>query len=329
MNENDRIKGMIMKKISIGCCCYNEMQNVRPMYEKLTEVMQSLKNYEYEIVFADNASTDGTREILREIANNDKEHVRVILNQANFGPGRSGVNCLMNLSGDGVILIPCDFQEPPEMILQFVKYWEEGYQIIWGQKEESEENGFKYALRSLYYKIIDMFSDRPQLPQVTGYGIMDKVVLEAIRPTKTQDPEVALRHLVLEYGFRIKLVPYKQMARKHGKSSYNVARYLSFAINSLCNTSTKPLRLMTVLGLATAVVSMIVAIIYFIYKLIHWDSFSVGIAPLVIGMFFFASVELFCIGILGEYIGVLLRKITNKTLVVEEERLNFDTGSKE
>jgi len=314
---------IIMKKISIGVVCYNEEENIEKMYEALTKQMQLLLDYNYEIVFEDNNSQDASQDILRKLASKDK-HVKVILNMTNFGPMRSGTNCMASVSGDVYMSLPCDFQEPPEMLPEFIKYWEEGYDIVWGQKIKSEENTVKYFLRKIYYKIIKILSDYPQLEQVTGFGVMDKRVLDTVLQTKLQDPDIAIRHLVVEYGFNIKLLPYRQRKRLHGKSSYNISRYFSFAITSLCNTSVKPLRIMVVLGMITACISLICAVVYFIYKLRYWNSFNLGLAPIIIGLFFFSSIQLFCIGILGEYIGIILRKTMDKPVVLEKERINFD-----
>ena len=314
------------KKISIGCCCYNEVGNVRPTYDALCTMMDSLPQYDFEIIFADNASTDGTKDILREIAAQDRR-VKVVFNRANFGVYNSGANRLRYVTGNAYITIPCDLQEPIEMIPEFLEYWEQGYDIVWGQKTQSEENTIKYHLRGIYYSIIDKFSDRNQLRHVTGFGVIDRAVLDGFMVSKLQDPTLAIRHWAVEYGFRMKLIPYTQRKRTWGKSSYNVSRYLDFAITSLCNTSTKPLRFMTITGILTGIGCVLVSLIYLVYKLTHWYSFSVGLAPLVIGLFFCMAVQLFCIGMLGEYVGILLRKVTKKVLVVEEEKLNIDDES--
>ncbi len=314
---------MEMKKISIGVPCYNEEENIELMYGTLTEQMRNFSQYDYEIIFEDNASTDTSEQILRKIAQQDK-HVKVILNQSNFGPERSSTNCMGSMTGDAFISLPCDFQEPPEMIPEFLKYWEEGYSVVLGQKTKSKENRFKYFLRKVYYKIINAFSDHPQIDQVTGFGIYDRKIADILMITKSQDPFVEVRHLLSEHHFKMKLLPYSQRQRQHGKSSYTTWSYFSFAITSLCNTSVKPLRIMTVLGLVTGFLSLLCGGVYLVYKLLYWDTFSAGMAPLVIGLFFCASVQLFCIGMLGEYIGIILRKVTDKPLVIEKERINFE-----
>ena len=312
-----------MKKISVCVCCFNEEENIELMYQAITKEMQAFPNYDYEILFEDNDSSDKSQAILREICAKDS-HVRAIFNAVNFGPDRSSVNCMSSATGDAILCITCDFQDPPEMIPEFIKYWEEGYSIVWGQKTSSKESKIKRACREIYYSVIDKFSDHKQLRDCIGFGIMDRSVLEVLLPTIKQDPLVHVRHLVTEYGFNMKLLPYEQQERLRGKSSYNISRYFDFAIISLCNTSTKPLRMMTVMGIVTAVGSLLVGLFYLIYKLTHWYTFEAGQAPLVIGMFFFAAAQLFCIGILGEYVSILLRKTTERPIVVEKERLNFD-----
>lgn len=315
-----------MKKISIGVPCYNEEENIELMYEAITAQMKQLPQYEYEIIFADNDSKDKSQEILRSLAAKDKK-VRVIFNQTNFGPERSGVNCFRNASGDAYIGIPCDFQEPPEMIPTFIEEWEQGHDIVWGQKTQSKEGKIKYALRKLFYKIINTMSDYKQLEQTTGFGLMDRKVIDILLITLMQDPEFNARNLVCEYGFNIKLIPYTQRPRERGKSSYSLGSYFHFAITSLCNTSVKPLHLMTILGMVVGFLSFAAAVFYFVYKLLHWNSFDVGIAPVAIGLFFVSAVQLFCIGILGEYIAVLVRRVTDRPLVIEKEKLNFDNDN--
>ena len=312
-----------MKMISIGVPCYNEEENIELMYNAITEQMRLLPEYDYEILFADNSSTDSSQTILRKIAASDK-HVKVIINQANFGPDRSGINMSKNTIGDAFISIPCDFQEPPEMIPLFIQEWEKGADIVWGQKNKSKENKIKYLCRGLFYSIIDFMSDYPQLKQVSGFGLMDRKVLDIIHITQFQDPEYNARNLVCEYGFNIKLISYTQNRRERGKSSYNLTRYFAFAINSLCNSSVKPLHFMIITGTIAGCISMIISVVYFIYKITHWNTFDAGMAPIIIGLFFVSAVQLFCMGVLGEYIALSIKRATNRPLVVEKERINFD-----
>lgn len=315
-----------MKKISVCIPCYNEEKNIMNAYRRVSAVMKALDQYDYEILFADNASKDGSEAILRQLATEDK-HVKVIFNMRNYGPMRSGKNACFRATGDAVISLPCDLQEPPEMIPEFVKEWEKGNLIVWGQKTKSKENPVKYFLRGVYYKIINMFSDVPQYEQTDGFGITDRAVYDMVKTLNEQD--MAVRHMVADLGYPVKLIPYTQERRQYGKSSYNLWRYFDFALTSLIRTSRAPLRLTTILGVICSIISFIMGIIYLVYKLIRWDSFSVGIAPLVIAVFFLGSVQILSMGIIGEYVGVILTKTTKRPLVLEKECLNFTISAEE
>lgn len=312
-----------MKKISICVCCYNEEENIELMYQAITKEMKAIPRYDYEIIFEDNASTDRSQEILIGLCEKDK-HLKAIFNQTNYGADRSSTNLLMSSTGDAHIGITCDFQDPPTMIPQFIEEWENGYKIVWGQKVKSKESCIKRICRNMYYGIIDSFSDYKMLRNVIGFGLIDREALDVMRKIIKQDPLLHVRHLACELGYDIKLIPYEQQKRQRGKSSYNIARYFQFAVISLCNTSLKPLRIMTVVGMLTALLSLVVAAVYFIYKLTHWYTFNAGMAPLVIGMFFVSAVQLFCVGLLGEYVGIVLRRVTNKPVVVEKMKINFN-----
>lgn len=312
-----------MKKISIAIPCYNEEKNIEMAYERIKNVLEDMPDYEYEFIFGDNCSTDDSQKILRALAAHDQK-VKVILNNRNFGPERSSKNILFSATGDVVIAIPCDLQEPPEMIPQFVKEWEKGNLVTFGQKVKSEEGKIRYSCRKLYYKIIKKFSDAPQYEQVTGFGAIDREVIEVLKSLGELD--MPLRYLVADLGYPVKLIPYTQAVRMNGKSSYSVGRYFDFAVISLVRTSTVPLHLITLFGFFCAMVSLVFGIIYLVYKLLYWDAFSVGIAPTLIAVFFFGSIQLFSIGFIGEYIGVILTKVTKRPLVTEKERINFDDG---
>lgn len=308
------------KKISIYVPCYNEVGNVKPMADTLTEIMGKL-SYDYEIIFTDNCSTDGTKEILRSLAAQDK-HIKVLMNGRNYGTdGRSTRNALKYVSGDAYVNLACDFQEPPELIPEFIKYWEQGYKVICGQKIGSKEGKFKYALRNLYYKIINVFSEIPQYAHLSGIFILDK---EVINEWIKADYDIEFRYLLADMGYEVKLIPYEQRERRSGKSSYNIWRYLTFAINSMISTSVAPLRLMTVAGFLMSVVSFVIGIAYLVLKFLLWDNFQAGMAPILIGMFFLGSVQLFFLGIIGEYIGVILRKVTRQPDVILSEKINFN-----
>lgn len=308
------------KKITIYVPCYNEEDNVKPMAEALTRIMQSL-NYEYEILFRDNCSTDATKERLRELAAADK-HIKALMFNRNYGTAGRGRRMHFGYcTGDVIIHIACDFQEPPELLPEFIKYWEQGYKVVAGQKTGSKESRIKYFLRNVYYKIMNIFSDVPQYEHMSGILLYDREVLKEILKI---DEDIVLRNALADMGYEVKLIQYVQEKRRSGKSSYNVWRYLNFALNSLVNTSTAPLRLMTVAGFCMSVVSFLLAVFYLIMKLTLWYRFPAGIAPVLIGMLFLGSVQLLFMGVLGEYIGAILRKVSRQPDVIVSEKLNLD-----
>lgn len=311
-----------MKKISICVPCYNEELNIEDCYKSITTIFKQLENYDYEIIFADNDSKDDSRTIIRKLVKQD-HHVKAIFNARNFGPARNGRNVIYSASGSAVIGIPCDLQEPPEMIPEFIKYWEEGNLIVWGQKNRSKENIIKFSLRKFYYKIIKSLSTIPQYENCDGFGIIDKKVIELIKSCDEKD--MAFRHIIADLGIKVKLIPYIQNARKKGKSSFNISRYFDFAVLSLITTSHVPLKIAIRVGLGCSILSFLCGFFYFVYKLLHWNSFSAGIAPVLISVFFLGSVQLFFIGIIGEYISTILDKVTKRPIVVEEERLGFES----
>lgn len=309
-----------MKKISVQVPCFNEAGNVRAMAETLTGIMQELP-YDYEIIFTDNCSTDGTKEILRELAKENR-HIKVLMNNRNYGTdGRSGRNTMKYVSGDVTVCLACDFQEPPELIPEFIHYWECGYKVVCGQKTGSREGWLKYRCRSLFYKIIQGLSDIPQYEHLSGITLFDR---DVINEYSKADYDLQFRFALADMGYETKIIQYEQQKRKSGTSSYNVWRSLTFAINSMIATSAAPLRMMTVFGIAMSAVSFVIGIVYLILKLVNWHNFQAGTAPVLIGMFFLGALQLFFIGILGEYIGVILRKVSKKPDVIVSERINFD-----
>ncbi len=311
----------ISKKVSICVPCYNEELNIMDCYNRISKVMKLIHDYDYEIIFADNNSVDASRDIIRKLVKKDT-HVKAIFNSRNFGPVRNERNAVYSACGDAVIRLSCDLQEPPEIIPDLIKYWEEGNTIVWGQKSRSKEGILKFFLRKLFYKIIKCFSYIPQYENCIGFGLMDKKVIEIIKSCDERD--MAVRHIVADLGIKVKIIPYTQEVRHKGKSSFNTSRYFDFAILSLVNTSRVPLKLATRIGLLCSFVSFLCGVFYLIYKLIHWNTFSTGVAPVVIAVFFLGSIQLFFIGIIGEYIGVILDKVTKRPIVVEEERLGFE-----
>lgn len=311
---------MKKKHISIMTPCYNEEGNIENLYNAVKQQFAKLPQYTYEHIFIDNYSTDRSRDILRQLADKDS-NVKVILNARNFGPNRSGSYGMLQATGDALICIVCDLQDPPELISQFLKKWEEGYKVVLGQKLKSKENPLMFQVRKLYYRIINWLSETPQYEGVTGYGLFDKEFLETMR--WMDDPDPYIRGLVPDLGYKTYLLQYTQNKREFGKSSYNFSRYFDFAITGVTHVSKKPLRIATLAGLIMSGVSFVIALLYLILKLIFWNSFAMGTAPILIGMFFLASVQLAFIGVIGEYIGAILTRVTKRPMVVEEERINF------
>lgn len=308
-----------MDRISICICCYNEVENVRLMYDKIVEIMEPISDIQFEIIFSDNDSKDGTQDILKELAKKDKR-VKVILNIRNFGPARSGRNCIYSSTGDAVIAIPCDFQEPPEMIPEFIKEWKKDNLIVWGQKVESHENGIKYHLRKLYYKIIQKCADYPQFYQTTGFGIMDKSVIKQLMQMK--EPEKSFRHMVAELGYPVKFLPYTQDIRRRGKSSFNIRRWLDFSIKSLVHTSRQPVRLTTLLGTGLTVLGFFGEVILLAFSL--FVSYTVPWIWFWNFLFLFLmGIQLLATGFVGEYVIALSTRLADKPYVIEKERINF------
>ena len=307
------------KRLSFCIACYNEVDSIEELIYRIKKVMEK-EPYIYEIVFSDNASTDGTQEVLRKLARTDKR-IKVIFNNRNYGPRKSPRNALQYCKGDAVISLAADLQDPPELIPEFLRAWESGYKLVYGQKTSSDESIIKYKLRSLYYNIINAFSTVPQPKHISGICLNDRDVIQELL---TSDPDASFRILIVEFGYPIKLIPYKQDKRKHGKSSYNIGRYLDFALNTLVLTSTAPLRLATVIGCIMSLICFLLGLVYFVLKLIYWNRFSAGMAPMLIGMFFLGSVQLLFIGLVGEYVGEILKKVTKQLPVIEKEKINFE-----
>jgi glycosyltransferase involved in cell wall biosynthesis len=310
-----------MKKISVISGCYNEEDNLKEFHHRLVAVFSQLPGYTCEIIIADNHSSDHSRDILRAIAAKDPRF-KVILNANNFGHIRSGFNALLQATGDAVVMLCSDLQEPPEMILEFVRQWEAGYQVVCGVKPKSLENPLMFQVRCAYYWLLEKSSETPQIPNFTGFGLYDRRVVDAVK--KFNEPYPYFRGLISEIGFKRIEVPFTQSARRHGKTKNNFFTLYDMAMTGFVNHTKLPLRLAAFFGFILAFLSLLVAVCYFIYKLLFWQTFSLGLAPIVIGLFFFASVQLIFIGIIGEYIGAIWTQVKNKPLVIEDERINFD-----
>lgn len=311
------------KRISIVTPCYNEEDNIEELCSRIALVMASLP-YDYEHIVIDNCSTDQTVSKLRKIAAHNHK-VKLILNARNFGHIRSPYYGILQSRGDACVLIASDLQDPPEMIVKFVNRWEEGYKIVLATKPESHESSFMFFLRKLYYRCITRISDVPLVKNATGAGLFDKVVVDILR--RIEDPYPYFRGLVCEIGFPIALVPFKQPRRAKGITKNNFYTLYDIAMLGITNHSKIPLRLMAMSGFVIAILSFIVALGFLAAKLLFWDSFQLGIAPILIGMFFFGAVQMLFIGMLGEYVGAIYTHVRKLPLVVESERVNFELPS--
>ncbi len=310
-----------MKLISVVTPCYNEEENVELVYAKVKEVFDAFPDYVYEHIFIDNASRDKTVQILKEIAHRDKR-VKIIINSRNFGHIRSPHHALLQSRGDAVVLLYSDLQDPPALIADFIKKWEEGYKVVMGVKMQSEESSVFFAVRKLYYKLINRLSDIPLTDNFTGFGLYDKKVIEILR--EINDVYPYFRGLISDIGFDSAKISYHQAARKRGITKNNFYTLYDIAMLGITNHSKIPLRLAAMIGFLLSLLSLLAAFIFFIAKLIFWAKFTLGMAPLVIGLFFFSSVQLFFLGIIGEYIGSIHTQVLKRPLVIEKERINFD-----
>ncbi len=320
MSENRR------KKISIVIPCYNEEENVSPMAEAIRKQFEEqpvLKDYDYDVLFIDNDSSDKTRDLLRELCKKDPAHIKAIFNAKNFGQFNSPYYGMLQTDGDATMLMAADFQDPPELIAEYVKNWAAGYKIVIGVKAHSTDGKLIYAFRCMYYKLIKKFSQVEQIEHFTGFGLYDRAFMDVLRDL--DDPTPFLRGLVAELGFKRKEIPYDQPKRRAGKTSNNFYTLYDAAMLGFTSYTKVGLRIATFAGAICSAVCMIVAIIYLIMKLIWWDRFPAGTAPLLIGMLFIGSVQIFFIGLLGEYILSINQRVMKRPLVVEEERINFDT----
>lgn len=309
-----------MKKITVVTGCYNEEENVSELYSRVKAAFEALPAYEFEMIFIDNASTDKTVSILRTLAAAD-QRVKVIVNARNFGPVRSGYHALLQAEGDAVIGMASDLQDPPELIPSFVAEWEKGYKIVLAIKTDTNDSKLLHVIRGAYYKMVNRLADIQLNEHSTGFGLYDQEVVRILR--KIDDPYPYARGLIAEIGFESAKIPFTQPRRRRGLTKNNFYTLYDLAMLGFTSHSKVPLRLATMLGFAMSLCSFVVAVVYFIYKLLNWYSFPVGQAPVVIGLFLFSSVQLFFIGIVGEYIGAIHTQILHRPLVVEKERINF------
>lgn len=308
------------KFISVVTPCYNEEGNVEELHRQIVETFKKLPQYDWEHLYVDNASRDGTQGILRRMAADDPR-VKVIINTRNFGHIRSPFHALLQARGQAVVTLASDLQDPPSLIPQFIEKWEQGYKIALGQKIASDEAPIFFALRTAYYRVVRKLADIELLEHVTGFGLYDSSVIEEFR--KINDPYPYGRGLISDLGYDVAIIPYHQPLRQRGITKNNFYTLYDMAMLGITNHSKVPLRLATLLGFAMSLVSLLVAIGYFVYKLLFWSRFPVGQAPAVIGLFLFSSVQLFFTGVLGEYIAAIHTQVQHRPLVIEKERINF------
>jgi len=308
-----------MSKISIVTPTYNEGENIEKLCSGIKLEMEKL-NIDYEHIVIDNSSTDKTIEILKEICSKDKK-VKVIINTKNFGHIKSPFHGILQSSGDACILMASDFQDPLDLIPTYIKKWQSGSKIVLGKKISSAENTLIFSLRKFFYKFLNKISETKLTENTTGSGIFDKSVINQLK--KINDPYPYLRGLINELSEDISIVEFNQPRRLLGKTKNNIFTLYDIGMLGIIKHSRAPLRLVTFLGFVLSFFSLLTAFIYFIYKLIFWNSFDVGVAPIVIGIFGFASIQILLLGIIGEYVGILLIHLRNLPLVIEKERINF------
>jgi len=310
-----------MPVISVVSPCYNEEDNVEELYRQVRQVFADLPGYTYEHIFIDNASKDGTVNILKRLAEEDKQ-VKVIVNNRNYGHIRSPFHGLLQSTGDATVLLVSDLQDPPAMIRDFIAQWEAGYKIVLGVKTQSHETPAMFLVRKLYYEFISRLSEIELTKNNTGFGLYDKRVVDTLRGI--DDPYPYFRGLISDIGFSSAKIEYTQPVRKRGITKNNFYTLYDMAMLGITNHSKVPLRLATMIGFCMSAVSLLVAVGYFVAKLMAWDTFSMGMAPLIIGLFLFSSVQLFFIGVIGEYVGAIHTQVLKRPLVIEKERINFD-----
>jgi len=312
---------MAKKLISIVTGCYNEVENLPELYDRIKQVMEKFPDYDWELLVADNHSTDGTRDLLRRMAKAD-QRVKAVLNARNFGHIRSPMNLFRQACGDAVVTLCSDLQDPPELIADMIREWEKGTKVVIAVRDRTECGFLMEGVRRFYYALLKKASPEADIVSgFTGYGLYDRQFVDAFRLFR--DPYPYFRGMIAEIGFDRKEIPFVQPKRKHGKTKNNFFTLYDMAMTGFVNHTRLPLRLAVFSGFALGALSLLIALTYLVLKLVFWDTFSFGMAPLMIGMFFFGAIQLIFIGIIGEYIGAILVQVKNRPLAVEEERLNL------
>jgi glycosyltransferase involved in cell wall biosynthesis len=310
-----------MKLISIVTPCYNEAENVEALYLQVKHIFSELPHYSYEHIFIDNASEDNTVPLLKKMAAQDK-NIKIIVNLRNFGQSRSPFYGLLQSKGEASILLVADFQDPPALIKQFLQQWEKGWKIVVAVKAKTHENFLITRLRRFYYHLVTQIAEVKLIKNFTGFALYDQIVIQTLRDMDNPNPY--LRGLICEIGFPIKQLPYDQPPRTKGVSKNNFFSLYDFAMLGITSHSKIPLRIASIMGFFLSGLSLFIALIFLILKLIFWQHFTAGVAPILMGLFFFSSVQLFFIGILGEYISSIQTQVTKRPLVFEKERINFN-----
>lgn len=314
-----------MKLISIVSPCYNEQDNVEQLYLRTRETLAQFPHLRYEHIFIDNASTDNTVAILRELAARD-ENVKVIVNARNFGHLRSPQHAILEAHGDAVAMLLSDLQDPPELIGEMIREWELGTPVVVGVKNTSEESGLMYKLRTVYYRTVASLTNVRVFEHFTGFGLYDRKVIDILR-SRFRDPYPYFRGMIAEIGLPYKVLYYNQKRRERGITKNNFYTLYDLAMLGITNLSKVPLRLVTFTGFVFALLSALIGTGYFVAKVLFWNHFDIGIAPVVVGLFFFGSVQLVALGVIGEYIGSIHTMVQNRPLVIEKERINFKEPS--
>jgi glycosyltransferase involved in cell wall biosynthesis len=310
-----------MKLISVVTGCFNEEENVEELYRRIRVQFEQLPGYQYEHIFIDNASTDRTVELVKALAASDPR-VKLIVNARNFGHIRSPLHGVLQARGDAIIAMASDLQDPPELIPQFIARWEAGYKVVAGVKPTSKDTFVMALARRLYYRTLGRISDIKLIPNFTGFGLYDRSVIEIIR--KVDDPYPYFRGLIAELGFEYAAIPFEQPPRIRGVTKNNFYTLYDMAMLGITSHSKLPVRLAAMAGFTLATLSLLMSVVYLVLKLMFWESFTLGTAPILISLFFFASIQLFFIGIIGEYIAAIHTQVMKRPMVVEKERVNFD-----
>ncbi|MGO0906037.1 glycosyltransferase family 2 protein [Clostridioides difficile] len=316
-----------MKKISVIVPCFNEEKSVHKMSKIIKEMFENkLKQYDYELIFIDDYSSDNTRIELEKICRENKK-IKAIFNAKNFGFNRNVFYSLTQGTGDAVFLVFGDLQDPPELLVDFIEKWEQGYKVILGQKLESKENKFVYILRSIFYKLMDKMSQIKQIQHFNGFGLYDRDFIKVIK--KIDDPQPYLKGIVGEFGMKQSIINYNQEKSARGKSNFNFFKYYDVVMLAVTSYTKILMRIATFIGGFVGIISLVIAIIIFINKILNWNTYPIGVAALTVGVFFIGAVQLFFIGILGEYILSINTRTLKRPLVVVEKKINFEDGDVE